>query len=116
MNAMVLLLLARAALAEDFHVEVDPHVYGHKDFAAKGVKTGVIPERVKRPDALPGKREREAAFARVPGLADSLGGMDELERDMLYVRAKTRPLPELKNFYPKIPAAKLARLKEEAKD
>jgi hypothetical protein len=110
------LCLARTALAEDFRVEVDPHVYGHEDFANQGVVAGNLPPRVPRPDALPNKRERDAAFARVPGLAASLGNMDELERDLLYVRAKTRPLADLKLLYPKIPAARLARLKQEAKD
>jgi hypothetical protein len=112
---ILILLLALAAHAEDFHVEVNPNTYNQKDFATKGVKTGEIPTRVKHPDALPNKSEREGAFAEVNGLEASLGKMDELDRDVLYVRARTKKLTELKKFYPKIPANQLAQLMKAAK-
>jgi hypothetical protein len=112
------LLLAVPALAgdgqPDFQVEVNPNVYPPKAFAGKGVKTGNIPARKKRPDALPDKTDREAAFARVPGLDADVAGLDELDRDLLFVRARTRPLAELRKLYPKIEAKKLTRLKKEA--
>jgi hypothetical protein len=107
---ILLLLLTLTAHAEDFQVEVNPNTYSQKDFAAKGVKTGTIPERKKRPDALPNKSEREGAFAEVKGLDANLANMDELDRDVLYVRAKTKKLTELKQLYPKIPATQLAQL------
>ena len=107
---LLALILSLTARAEDFQVEVNPNTYSHKDFAARGVKTGDIPERVKRPDALPNKSEREGAFAKVKGLDQSIAGMDELDRDVLYVRAKTKKLSELKILYPKIPAVQLSKL------
>ena len=109
---LLALLFSLTAHAEDFQVEVNPNTYSHKDFAARGVKTGDIPERVKRPDALPNKSEREGAFAKVKGLDQSIAGMDELDRDVLYVRAKTKKLSELKALYPKIPGQQLARLQK----
>ena len=120
LTLLLLLLLAPAANAEDakadspaFQVEVDPKVYPSANFERKGVKSGNIPPRVRRADALPGKTERESAFERVPGLEGAIAGMDELDRDVLFVRAKTRELKELKVFYPKISRQKLARLKKE---
>jgi hypothetical protein len=97
----------------DFQVEVDPAVYPAAEFEGKGVKSGNLPPRVKRPDALPDKGNREAAFARVPDLAPDLAGMDELARDLLFVRAKNYTLKELKAHYPKIDPKKLSLLRKE---
>lgn len=97
----------------DFQVEVDPEVYSAKDFARKGVKTGKIPPRVKRPDAIPTKQERDTAFGCVPGLAEEIQGMDELDRDLLFVRARTKPLKELSKIYPSLDQKKLAALSKE---
>ena len=99
--------------APDYQVEVNPNVYSPSDFADKNVKTGTIPPREKRRDALPDKKDRESVFARVPGLAGDLAGLDELDRDVLFVRAKNRPLTDLKKLYPKISAQRLALLKKE---
>ncbi|MGZ3703735.1 MAG: hypothetical protein ACXWSD_18390, partial [Bdellovibrionota bacterium] len=60
------------------------------------------------------KRDREFTFSQVPGLDKYVSPLDELDRDVLFVRAKTRPLAELKKRYPNIPSALLARLKKEA--
>jgi hypothetical protein len=112
------LFLARAAFAEDspdFQVEVNPHVYPAGEFARKGVKAGNLPEMMKRPDALPERGEREAVFARVPGLAQDVAGMDELDRDLLLVRARTKSAEELRKLYPKIGGKRLARLRAESR-
>jgi hypothetical protein len=110
---LLLATLARADDAPDFQVEVDPKVYPSAEFESKGVKAGNIPPRVKRPDALPDKKDREAVFARVEGLDKDVAGMDALDRDLLFVRAKTMPLPDLRKLYPKIGEKRLARLKKE---
>lgn len=116
----VLFLSARALAGNgdvdtDLHVEVDPSVYPAGPFAGKGVKTGSLPKRQARADAAPDKARREAAFAKVPGLAANIAGMDELDRDLLYVRARTKPLEELKSLYPKVSGKALARLQKAAK-
>ena len=97
----------------DFTVEVDPRAYPKKAFEQKGVKTGEIPGRVKRPDALPDKKKREEVFARVPGLESEVAKMDELDRDLLFVRARTKPLKELAKTYPAIGEKTLAILQKE---
>lgn len=110
---LMLMLVSLPAQADpDFEVEVDPQVYPAKEFRGKNVKAGEIPARVKRADAVPDKSEREKAFAAVPGLAGDLAGMDELERDLLFVRARVKPLKELGKTYPAISEKKLAALKE----
>ncbi len=97
----------------DFQVEVDPKVYPPTAFKNKNVKVGEVPRRITRPDSLPSKQDREKAFALVPGLEIEVTKMDELDRDILYVRAKTKPLKELRNFYPQIAEKKLKLLQKE---
>lgn len=103
----------RAEGEPDFTVEVDPNVYPPKAFEQKGVATREMPGRVKRPDALPDKKNREEVFARVPGLTADVAKMDELDRDLLFVRARTKPLKELAKSYPAIAEKTLARLQKE---
>ncbi len=98
----------------DFTVEVDPMVYSRKDFDQKGVKTGEIPARKKRPDAIPNRWDREKVFARVPGLKDKIANMDEMDRDLLFLRARTKPLKDLAKTYPSLDQKSLARLKKES--
>ncbi len=117
---LLLAVFAPRARAEDgntpdFQVEVDPNVYPSAEFEAKGVKSANLPPREKRPDALPDKKDREAVFARVPGLAADVKAMDELDRDLLFVRAKTLAQPELAKKYPQITAKKLSRLRAECR-
>ncbi|HEY8278748.1 MAG TPA: hypothetical protein VIH99_03945 [Bdellovibrionota bacterium] len=114
---LVLLLLPLLSIAEEgLQVEVNPKVYAPKDFQGKGVKTGKIPPRVRRADRIPDKSNREAAFACVPGLTEDLAKMDELDRDIFYVRAKTKELKELKTLYPSIGEKKLALLQQKLKE
>lgn len=108
-----LLFLSTANAEETFQVEVDPKVYPKKAFEQKDVKASDIPARVKRPDALPSKQERESAFAGVPGLENDVANMDELDRDLLLVRARTKQLKELQKIYPRIDEKKLALLQKQ---
>jgi hypothetical protein len=61
--------------------------------------------------ALPSPRERDAAFSRA-GLEPSLQGWDAVERDVLYLRARSLPQTELLKRYPKLDAAALQKLRE----
>lgn len=112
---LFLFFIPLLSLAEepDYQVEVDPKVYSRKAFEKKGVKAGEMPGRQKRPDAIPEKKDREEVFARVPGLAAEVAKMDELDRDLLFVRARTKPLKELAKTYPAIGEKALARLQKE---
>ncbi len=103
-----------AADEPEYQVEVNPRVYSPEAFKSKNVKVGTIPVRKKRPDAIPDRKVREEAFGAVPGLQADVVKMDELARDILYVRAKTKPLKDLQNLYPQIAAEKLAQLRKEA--
>jgi hypothetical protein len=110
--AAALLLALTASAEETFRVEVDPAVYPEKAFAGKDVKASSIPGRVKRPDAIPDKKEREAAFDAVPGLEKDVANLDELDRDLLFVRARTKQLKELRKIYPGITEKKLSSLQD----
>jgi hypothetical protein len=111
-SALCIFSLPAHSQDEGFQVEVDPSVYSKEAFQQKDVNASEKPMRAKRPDALPGKGEREAAFAKVAGLALDVAKMDELDRDLLFVRARTKPLKELQKAYPGIEATKLAKLRE----
>ena len=114
LTAMTTLLSPTAGAEEsatDYQVEVDPAVYPKKAFERKDVTASSIPARVKRPDALPGKKEREEAFAAVPGLDKDVANMDEMDRDILFVRARTKQLKELRKSYPGIEEKKLSQLR-----
>jgi len=103
------------AAESNFQVEVDPYVYPLADFSQEDVKAGIISRRVRRPDAIPDKSERDRTFALVPGLEGEIAKMDELDRDILFVRAKTKSLKELTNFYPQLAEKKLAQLMKVAR-
>lgn len=105
--------LAHADTEADFQVEVDPATYPAKEFEQKGVRVSKITPRVKRPDALPEKSERDRIFSRVPGLEGDIAKMDELDRDLLFVRARMKPLKELSKIYPGIARNRLAQIKKE---
>lgn len=97
-------------------VEVDPKVYPEKAFRKhKNIQVKALPKRVPHPDALPDKEQREAVFARVPGLESYVKNLDELDRDMLYMRARHGTAAELQEKHPSIPQEILARLQAEAK-
>jgi|GEM_PF-5138419 len=109
-SIVTLLFTLHATAEETYQVEVDPSVYPKKAFEQKDVKVTNIPARVKRPDALPSRSERESAFSLVPGLDTDIANMDELDRDLLLVRARTKQLKELRKFYPDIEEKKLSIL------
>lgn len=98
-------------------IEVNPRVYKPKAFRKhKNIKVQALqPTGVPHPQALPDKEQREAVFARVPELAPHIAKMDELDRDLLYMRAKHGTLAEMREKTPDIPAEVLQKLATEAK-
>jgi hypothetical protein len=98
--------------AEEFSGEtgyeftVDPDVYPPEAFADQG-QVKAVSQRPAR-SAIPNRQEREAVFAEVPGL--DLSDLDDLDRDRLYVLARTRSLPELRRSFPQLPEAPLGGL------
>lgn len=96
----------------EFQTTVDPKVYSPKEFQKKsGHKTQAIPEP--GTPLLPIKESRDQVFAKITGLDKEISAFDELAKDLLYARAKTRGINELAKIYPKIPAELLTRLQKE---
>lgn len=98
-------------------IEVNPKVYKQKSFRKrKNIKVQTMkPAGVPHPQALPDKEQREAVFARVPELEQHIEKMDELDRDLLYMRAKHGTVAEMQEKTPDIPVEILQKLATEAK-
>ncbi len=93
----------------EFQTEVDPTIYAPKEFQKKsGYKTKTIPEPGK--SLMPTKEEREAVFTKVDGLNSEISAYDELAKDLLFTRAKTRSINELAKIYTKISVETLTSL------
>jgi hypothetical protein len=118
---LLLTLISAGAFAGDEipkgTILVNPKVYKKKDFRRhKNIKVQSLkPAGVPHPQALPDKEQREAVFARVPGLEKYTGKMDELDRDLLYMRAKHGTEAEMREKTPDIPVEILRKLATEAK-
>jgi hypothetical protein len=105
----LLLALTPAAFGEEpeFEVMVDTNNYSPKEFAGKGVKASAMPQKPAR-GAIPEKPKRDADFASVKGL--DLSKLDELDRDRLYVLARTVDFTQLRKSFPEIPEKPLRAL------
>lgn len=116
MRYLLLFLVCFAARAGDgeTRIDVNPNVYPPSAFQGKADKVGAFPKS-RPPESVPDKPVREKIFAKVPELRDYLNGFDELDRDLLLLRAKNHDLTSLKAKYPKIPERLLARLRTEAR-
>jgi hypothetical protein len=94
-------------------VEIDPSAYQFnklpksKNAAVKKKKKGKAREHV------PGKAARESVFDKVKELGSFVSKYDELEKDLLYIRARSEKLAELKKDYPAFPEKVLASLQKE---
>jgi hypothetical protein len=98
----------------DFKVSVDPKVYAPKDFQkASGLKTFALPKD--QESQLTSRELREDIFARVSGLSELVRNLDELDRDLLLMRARNRSSQELKSLYPSFPDSVLENLSKEAR-
>lgn len=62
-------------------------------------------------ERLPAAEALAAFFARLPELDRALAGLDAADRDVFYVRVKTRGLTELRQRYPRVPAELLEAAK-----
>lgn len=99
----------------EFQTEVDPNIYSPKEFQKKsGYKTKTIPEPGKA--LMPTKEEREAVFTKVDGLNSEISTFDELAKDLLFTRAKTRSINELAKIYPKISVETLTLLQKQIQE
>lgn len=106
-----LFLICRLSSAEEgFVLQVDPKKYSPSKFE-KGLEKKVEAMPDSRSRMMPDKEYREEVFAKVPALQSHLVSLDELGRDILFLRTKTLKPSELQKFYPKIPAKTLAALK-----
>ena len=65
-------------------------------------------ERLPEPEVL------DAFIARVKGLTEAVRSMDAVDRDVFFVRLKTRGLAELKKRYPKLDGSLLEAAKVES--
>ena len=72
----------------------------------------VLPVRAED-ERLPEPEVLEAFLARVPDLETALAKLDAADRDLFYVRVKTRPLAELQKKYPRLAPALLEAAKVE---
>jgi hypothetical protein len=115
--AFLSLVLSAAAHAEgETHVSVGAAFPPGAQFPVSPHAEVHRRETTKRNKSLPDPETRHAAFARVNGLADSIANLDEVDRDLLYVRARSLPPKELAEKYPKIPAAQLDALRKSVKE
>jgi hypothetical protein len=111
----MLILPVTASAEKEFNLQVNPKTYPLKKFRKKNTSVKRMTAERAHPDALPSKERREKVFSRVPNLATHIEKLDQLDRDMLYMRARNDSPGELKNKYPDIPEETLLRLKKEAK-
>ena len=95
-------------------VELDPTVYQFKKLPKS--KNAVVKKKkkpAKNIEHAPQKAAREAVFDKVKELGSFVSKYDELEKDLLYIRARSQKLPELKKDYPAFPEKILASLQNE---
>lgn len=70
-----------------------------------------VRDRSKGHDEIPQPKNRDAAF-KAAGLLKHVKGWDAVDRDVLYLRAKSLSLDDLKARYPKLDADALSKLRE----
>ena len=102
-----------AEKAPVFSINVDPKVYDPSAFQSiQGAKVGALQEYKSE---IPTREKRESVFAKVRGLDSHLDGWDELERDMLYMKASYKNITALRKDFPKIPQKQLSDLQLQIK-
>lgn len=90
-------------------VEVAPGHYDPKAFAGTADN---VSASLKAPKDELDPEARDRIFARVGNL--DLSGFDELDKDLLLIRARSLKAAELEKKYPRLPKAVLKRLQLEA--
>lgn len=106
---LIAFLIASTALAEEteFEVMVNSDAYAPKAFEGKGIKATAMPKKPSR-GALPDKSKRDSEFAAIKEL--DVTNLDELDRDRLYVLARTVEFTQLRKSFPEIPEKPLRAL------
>ncbi len=97
------------------YVDVNPKVYDSKKFKPqKGLEVREIKPK-KTAQSIPNKTARDAIYKKVRGLDKYVESMDQLDKDMLYIHAKTNEIKPLEKLYPAIPSKILLALQEQIK-
>lgn len=108
LNSMTL-IFPTLALSAAVHVQqINPN-FDVSKMKKPGVEVHTVSAPAKEP--LPAIKNREAVFAKAGFTEAELKSMDELDRDMLYLRAQQKPANELEKMYPKLKKEKLFELK-----
>lgn len=109
--------IAQAALAQEsaptvpvIHVQQLDPTLPMENFKGKNVKVHNVQELDKNSLNLPSRAEREKLF-KASDLTTQVASWDEMDRDLLVVRARDYPIDRLVSSYPKIPKVKLEKLK-----
>jgi hypothetical protein len=102
-------LIGAPASAEEpeFEVMVNTDAYPVKAFEGKGIKARTLPQKPAR-GAIPEKAKRDSNFAAIKEL--DVSNLDELDRDRLYVLARTVDFAQLRKSFPEIPEKPLRAL------
>lgn len=111
---LILLNLAVHAKEPETRIDVNPSVYPTSGFRGRGDVVRPFP-KTRSPESVPDREFRDRIFGKVKGLSDHVKALDELDRDLLLLRAKKQTLPQLKALYPGIPEPILAQLRSEAR-
>ncbi len=106
---LVFALQARAEEAPKKYIDVyDPNYPKDAFQNVPGAK--VLVHKEKKSQRLPSVEERDESFAKVKDLPTLVNGWDEMEKDLLFMRAKHDSLTKLKKQYPAIDAKLLVKL------
>lgn len=98
-----IVLVARAAFAADVTVEMRKH--DRPPVVREGFE--YLPQNVKPIDA-----EKRDLFFKSQGLLQETGKMDEVEKNVLFLRLKKVPLARLTHLYPDISKDSLKKAKK----
>jgi hypothetical protein len=121
MKVLILLLcalgLCQLSFADDSSTpqirQVDPNVPVDQ-MAAPGVHIQHATDPEEGGYHLPLPIVRDQAFEKA-GIRGEIASWDQLDRDMLYLRARDMKLPEVLKRYPSLPSAKLTALSNNLK-
>jgi hypothetical protein len=94
-------------------VDVNPNAY---PLAAFSGKAQTVKPLKNSGESIPDKEIRDAIFAKVDGLEKHIEKFDQLDKDLLLLRAKSQSISKLQEKYSSIPAELLGKLQKVAKE
>lgn len=92
-------------------IKVKGHYFSGEKKKETFKKGNEISKFERKKSQLPERDLREAAFEKA-GLSNEVSKMDEIDRDLLFYKAKNNTVDELKKEYPSIDIEKLKKLKQ----